>query len=210
MRAYYSDDAVTLYCGDCRDVGAWLGADVLVTDPPYGTDNHGGYGRRQLGLQTIANDSDATVRDAVLALWGDRPAAVFASPRAIEPPGEWPWRLVWDKGRPGLGSPWRWGHELVYVRGGWENDPGVPSVLRYSAPPEMRSALHPHEKPLRLLVALLTGAPGVTVADPFCGSGSTLVAAKNLNRKAIGIDIEERYCEVAAKRLAQGVLELGA
>ncbi len=177
----------------------------MVTDPPYGTNNHGGYGRRQLGLHTIANDEDSSVRDEVLSSWGDRAAAVFSSPRSPAPPGEWFWCLVWDKRRPGLGSPWRWQHELIYIRGEWKNRPGIPSVLSFPAPPVMCEALHPHEKPVGLLQALLRGSLAGCILDPFLGSGTTLVAAKLLRRRAMGIEIEEKYCEIAAKRLAQEV-----
>ena len=65
---------------------------------------------------------------------------------------------------------------------------------------------HKNEKPLRLMIRCLEWLPGSTVLDPFMGSGTTLRAAKDLGRKAIGIEIEERYCEIAAKRLAQEVL----
>lgn len=70
---------------------------------------------------------------------------------------------------------------------------------------------HPNEKPLALMRRLVEGVsePDDSVLDPFCGSGTTLRAAKDLGRKAIGIEIEERYCEIAAKRLGQEVLDFG-
>ncbi len=183
-------------------------ADVLCIDPPYGTNEHGGYGRRQLGLKTIQNDSDTAIRDSALAIWGDRSCIVFGSPRRSEPHGEWDYRLVWDKRSPGLGAPWRWQHEMIYLRGEWRNQPGVPSILSYYAGGPMDAREHPHEKPVPLMITLLAGIDGI-VADACMGSGSTLIAAKDLGRRAIGIEIEERYCEIAARRLSQDVLPFG-
>ena len=205
MSPYYAHGGITIYHADARELVAQLVAEVLALDPPYGTNEHGGYGRRQLGLETIENDGDTTVRDQLLEWWGDRCAVVFGSPRRPEPPGQWTWRLVWDKRAPGLGAPWRWQHEMIYLRGAWRNQPGISSVLSFSAGNSMRERHHPHEKPVALMCALLQGTKGI-ILDPTMGSGSTLRAAKELGREAIGIELDEGHCETAARRLSQEVL----
>lgn len=227
---YYQDENVTLYLGDCLEVTEWLDADALVTDPPYGSQvlngldvNHGGYGRRQNAAGTsrhasmrpgvaregftIAGDLDTEIRDAALEEWGQsRPAVIFASPRMPEPPGAWDDRLVWDKRRPGMnGGPFRYIHEAIYARGLVRRDNATFSIL--SAYPDQTD--HIHAKPLAVLIPLIRCCPDGTIADPFAGSGSTLVAAKALGRRAIGVEIDERYCEIAARRLSQGVLDFG-
>jgi site-specific DNA-methyltransferase (adenine-specific) len=200
---YYDEGGITIYCGDCREILPELGTfDLLCLDPPYGTAEHGGYGRRQLGLSRIANDSDTTIRDAILDIWGARPAIVFGSARRSEPPGAWDYRLVWDKRSPGLGSPWRWQHEMIYLRGKWRNRPGIPSVLQIAPIHRMKQRQHPHEKPVPLMQRLLQGATG-TIVDATMGSGSTLCAAQLLGRRAVGIELVEAYCERAVARLAQ-------
>lgn len=217
---YYADESVTLYHGDCLEIDVWLKADVLVTDPPYGTqfsaeNPKGGYGRRQnagLGPEgfVIANDGTTETRDEVLSMWGVRgPAIVFGSPRLPDPPGEWVDRLVWDKKRPGMnGGPWRYRHESIFVTAGFERRSNA-SVSILTDFPEQ--SIHIHGKPIGLMTALVDCAPpGAVIADPFAGSGSTLLAARNLGRKCVGVEVEERYCEAIAKRLDQGVLDFGS
>lgn len=218
MTPYYDDGTCTIYHGDCREITAWLGADVLVTDPPYGTrfddsNPRGGYGRRQnAGVDgtgfVIGNDDTSDVRDEVLSLWGDRPAAVFGSPRRPDPPIAVADRLVWDKKRLGMnGGPWRYRHETIFVTAGFVRVSDAASSIIEICPDHSD---HIHAKPVGLMERIVAAAPLGAAADPFAGSGSTLLAARNLGRRAIGVEIEERYCEIAAKRLAQEVLDLSA
>lgn len=118
--------------------------------------------------------------------------------------------VVWDKTMIGMGNGFRNQHELVLYA-----SVGTPRVCSHSVPNVLsfkREAndLHQSPKPTSLMSRLLevVSTDGDTVLDPFMGSGSTLIAAKQSGRKAIGIEIEERYCEIAAKRLSQRVLPL--
>jgi site-specific DNA-methyltransferase (adenine-specific) len=208
-------------------VTAWLEADVLVTDPPYGTDGGNGYGRRSVHNKTggshglrIAGDLDTTIRDEALSAWrrerehgrGDKPVVCFGSPRMPEPPGHWDYRLIWDRVEPGMnGGAWRYTHENIFVEGSkWTRlSASSYSILRFPRSDGMGNderSEHPHRKPVGLLERLISSAPAGVIADPFAGSGSTLVAAKQLGRRAIGVEIDERYCEIAARRLAQETL----
>jgi DNA modification methylase len=202
-RPYYTDGLRTLYHGDCLEAREWLAADVAVTDPPFGMSYCSGWQERP-----IANDGDTVTRDAALALWGDRPALVF---------GRWncphPLRsrmtLTWDKGDwPGMGDlklPWGPSTEEIYVIGDGFVGKRKGSVIRVDR--LVGELLHPNEKPVALLARLIESCPPPwVIADPFAGSGTTLLAAKLMGRKAIGVELEERYCEVIANRLAQGVL----
>jgi site-specific DNA-methyltransferase (adenine-specific) len=214
MSIYYADESVTLFHGDCREVTAWLDADVLVTDPPYGIDYHSNQ-RRQTLARSIAGDKDARARDDVLFYWGDRPALVFGTWR-IPRPAATRALLVWDtKGALGMGAmdlPWKPAHQEIYVLGKGFKGRRDSDVLTVAPVQSLgyNGREHPHEKPVTLMKQLIAKCPPGTVADPFAGSGSTLVAAKQLGRKAIGVELEERYCEVVAKRLAQGVLDFGS
>jgi DNA modification methylase len=207
---YYSHAGITIYHGDCRDILPFVKADVVVTDPPYGIAYASGMGGKFLGA-TVAGDSDTSLRDDVL---NGIPALVFGSWKAPRPSGVRQ-VLTWEKGdHVGMGDlsmPWRPNTEEIYVIGrGFIGHRGS-SVLRHNAPspnftpPSERH--HPTEKPVTLMRDLVGKCdPSWIILDPFMGSGTTLVAAKQLGRQAIGIEIEERYCEIAVKRLAQEVL----
>jgi len=211
VKPYYERDGITIYHGDCREILPSLSADVVVTDPPY-------------GIGGLWSKSEMIGRNGASKLWGkgekwdDAPpdkatidAVVASAPSAcvwggnyfhLPPSRQW---LVWDKVQKFSASD----AELA-----WTNWPGTVRVYRlsrveaYGANAEGVKQ-HPTEKPIGLMRWCLGMAPAGTILDPFMGSGTTLRAAKDLGRKAIGIEIEERYCEIAAKRLAQGVLPLG-
>jgi site-specific DNA-methyltransferase (adenine-specific) len=213
---YYSHDGITLYHGDCLEVGAWLAGDVLVTDPPYGIgwSLHGeNRNARSYGHPGIQGDGDVAARDAVLARWAPRPAVVFGSFRSDAPADlrqTLTWRKPADAGVIGSTTGYRTDTELVYLLGTWPRRVAAwSSVLETNGGMHAYLNGHPHAKPVGLLETLIRRAPAGVIVDPFAGSGSTLVAAKLLGRAAIGVEIEERYCEMAARRLDQGVLAFG-
>ncbi len=216
---YYQDDQVTLYHGDCLEITEWLEADVLVTDPPYGQrwTQRGTYDTRsgrthRVVADVIRSDANAAIRDAAVALWG-KPGVCFGSWKVSRPKCDRV--LIWDKrgAFPGpLKAAFYTTHEEIYLWGDGfrESSPPQRSVI---ATNELRSNAvqigHPTPKPVQLMEILIDRCPPGVVADPFAGSGSTLVAARNLGRQAIGVEIEERYCEIIASRLAQGCLDFG-
>jgi len=113
-----------------------------------------------------------------------------------------------------MGWRFRRDHEMVMVahrsggRLAWQEDAAATSNIMRFQPPIQR--VHPNEKPIDLVlkfISLTTPRDGL-VLDPFMGSGTTLRAAKDMGRNAIGIELEERYCEIAARRLEQEVLAL--
>jgi DNA modification methylase len=207
MMAYYADDYVTLYHGDCRAILPGVGGDVMVTDPPYGMAYSSGWSGA-----SVAGDTTTDVRDAILNAWFPRPALVFgrwSCPR----PADVRHTLIWDKGDwPGMGDlslPWGPSTEEIYVIGEGFVGKRRGSIIRDTKRPSGESALHPTEKPIGLMETLLRACPPGIIVDPFAGSGSTLVAAKNLGRHAIGVEINESYCKIIATRLTQEVLNIG-
>lgn len=211
MKPYFEDETVILYHGDCLEDKPWLDADVLVTDPPYGIAHVSNFTRNKSKPRIknpIIGDKSLHARDRALELWGDRPALVFG--RWDQPrPAETRHRLVWDMGASvGLGDlamPWGNSEEEIYVLG--KGFLGKRSSNVIQCPRLMGSSKarpdHPTPKPVSLMEALIEKCPPGIIADPFAGSGATLLAARNLGRRVIGMEIEERYCEIIAKRLGQ-------
>ncbi|MDR0593734.1 MAG: site-specific DNA-methyltransferase [Bifidobacteriaceae bacterium] len=224
---YYQDDLVVLYLGDCLDpalAAVWAGADVLITDPPYGIGyrspslhmSRGKWAQRKDGESSVSQDEDTKTRDAALSLWEGKAAAVFGSWRK-PPPVRPDHRIVWHKTNRGnliKTAPWASSDEEIWIYGGGWTGPTCGSVIPTG---EMRAGSaglpkklgHPTPKPVGLMELLISKAPPGVIADPFAGSGSTLVAARNLGRQAVGVEIEERYCRLIANRLSQGLLDLG-
>lgn len=219
MKPYYSDGGITIYHGDCLSILYNMSIDghVCITDPPYGIN----YSSNHTCTTTTADwmnkairgDDSVAVRDAALSRFVNW--ACFGSLKA-QAPHEYSAVLVWDKGpASGMGDlsfPWKPSFELVFLRGNDWTGPRDEGVIKghWIVTRASMGRVHPNEKPVSLMAHFISKSPrAAAVCDPFMGSGTTLVAAKQLGRKAIGIEIEEKYCEIAAKRLAQQYLSLG-
>lgn len=196
-----------MYHGDCREVLPELGVfDLLLTDPPYGiadvwkggfNSNHG-WGKAK-GEADLRNEWDGQPPDADLfrlILAHSRHAVIWGG-NHFELPVSRGW-YVWNKPERNF--------TLAEAELAWTNRDTVIRV--YDANRSDPGRLHPTQKPLTLMRWCIEKFPdAVAVLDPFMGSGTTLRAAADAGKQAVGIEIEERYCEIAVQRLAQGVLE---
>lgn len=216
MKPYYEHGGITIYHGDARDVLGGVSADVLVTDPPYGVD----MGSQQHPSGKVAYASFSDTEDNVAAsVIPVVVAALGVVKRGVVTPGS---RCAFLYPRPyeigaiyfpaGFGFS-RWGFQCSQPVLFYGKDPKPITRKEPNSYACVEAAVkngHPCPKPLGLMKWLVARAslPGETVLDPFMGSGTTLVAAKDMGHRAIGIELEERYCEIAAKRLAQEVLPL--
>jgi len=203
VKPYYEHAGITIYHGDCREVLPQLEVDSVVADPPYGVGKD--YG--------VCDDTLETFREAVM-LCSSRRAAVFVPVcRIWDLPVRPQWMGIWNKryGASGLIAypiyPHWEGIALYNLSGDFAGNVGHRSDVFNFAPAKAQGSGHPTPKPLDLMKELVGWMPGSSVCDPFAGSGTTLVAAKAIRKTAIGIEIEERYCEIAAKRLSQEVLD---
>lgn len=199
---YYQSGGMTIYHADCLPIAAHVKADVIVSDPPYGMSYVSGWSK-----STIASDGNTDARDLILSRW-QGPAIIFGKWSCARPENIRE-ILIWDKGEwPGMGDlsfPWGPSHEEIYVIGTGFTGSRMGSVIRKNR--IGGNGLHPTEKPLEVMSKLIERCPPGIIFDPFMGSGSSIVAAKILGRRAIGIEIEERYCEIAARRLSQSVFD---
>lgn len=218
MNPYYEHAGITIYNCDCREVLPALGkSDLLLTDPPYGVGRAGGFdsvrgfsGRgKSVLIRTYEDDWDNERPDCFDLLLASASKAVIWGGNYFADllPQSTHW-LVWDKlvTMPSFSD-----YELA-----WTSIKNLKSTKKLTV--EWNGLLgkeavrdHPTQKPVELmkLCVLRYSEPGETVLDPYMGSGTTLVAAKTLGRKAIGVEIEEKYCEIAALRLRQEVFDFG-
>jgi len=218
VKPYYEHRGVTIYHGDCREILPSLDpVALLLTDPPYGQVNRDSRLRNldRGGADTVTVEpEDLAATLAALAattyVWCSteqvsRYRAAFVSLGLSTRLG------IWEKTNPSpMNGTWLWLSSLescIFARkaGATFNGSCLSPLWRGPTQPDEK---HPTTKPGWLMRRLIEASsdPGDIVLDPFMGSGTTLRAAKDLGRKAIGIEIEEKYCEIAAKRLAQEVL----
>jgi DNA modification methylase len=216
LKPYYQDEQATIYLGDCREILPQLEkVDLVLTDPPYGI----GYNAQKSNLPNSKNFEDIIGDEKepdLTHIWELNSTAdliVFGAnnfPRQLPHRGRW---ICWDKrvnpkADAMLGSPF----ELAWCN----KKSGFDRIIRLmhggvvNQDHRQIDRVHPTQKPVALMRTILEWYPAVqSIVDPYLGSGTTLLAAKNLGRKAIGIEIEEKYCEIAVRRLRQSVLPFG-
>jgi DNA modification methylase len=203
MKPYYEHGGVTIYHGDCRDVLPQLEgrADLVLTDPPYG------HGTKWSGgtwaadpIYDLAFQWDARPVDdsTIVAVMCAAPLVIVWGGNYYAMPPSRCW-LSWEK-------PQKM-ETMADFELAWTNMDRPSKSFRESRNPDGKRE-HPTQKPLSLMRWCLGFAPHARlVLDPFMGSGTTLRAAKDAGLNAVGIDIHERYCEIAAKRLQQETLQ---
>ena len=218
LRPYYDHGGITLYHGDYRQILPHVKADCLVTDPPYGTGGYkdtgegGGYWNREV----VTEEWDRVDVEFMRIFTGKMVITFCASTmwrdlmNAAEDGGweRFPLMMAMHKtnARPGTYGIMRLSLEPIFVfrkdqkarlRGGDD--------LLKTALVSSKEKRHPHQKPLKVMQEVLQKVPEYSICDPFAGSGTTLLAAKNLGMRAIGIEQDESFCEVVAERLSQDV-----
>lgn len=210
---YYDDgNGIQIYCGDCREILPQLDVkvDLVLTDPPYGLDiMHAGGRSRMNGwrwreykdeCEWDLSRPDKSTFDLIIAaapvsiVWGGNYFTDY-----LPPSKQW---LVWDKGQRDF--------SLADGEMAWSSQDKAMRIFTYPRSAMLQeNGLHPTQKPIKLMTWCISQVEKADlILDPFLGSGTTLVAAKILGRKAIGIEIEEKYCKIAVERLRQSVMRL--
>jgi site-specific DNA-methyltransferase (adenine-specific) len=220
MNPYYQDDFATIYHGDCREVLPVLDPhpDLVLTDPPYGV-------AFQLEAGVTGKGHRRRMRGGKPAVHGDDepfdPSHLLAFPRLVlfganhysdrlPVSGGW---IVWDKTGGGRGPV----NQFADVEMAWTNVVKTPRIMHHLWKGLVRDSeagdtvLHPTQKPVALMRWIVNqwSSPGGLILDPYMGSGPVGRAAKDCGRRYIGVEIEEAYCEIAARRLSQEVLDFG-
>ena len=218
MKPYYEHAGITLYHGDCREILPTLPkCDLLLTDPPYllpGMKGAGCFGGRA-SLTGTQGFTDMGFDVSILEVCDNW--FCFCSKHNLmevveKARGKYWTILQWCKTNPVPTCNNTYLSDVEYCVHRWKKGRLFSGMADKSLfelrPVGQKETSHPNEKPLKLIQRLvrLGSKEAETILDPFAGSGTTLVAAKLEGRKAVGIEINERYCEIAASRLAQGVL----
>lgn len=202
---YHEEPSGTIYFGDCLEILPLLDkVDLVLTDPPYGIDYDRNKKHKGIVIDNkVIGDNkpfnpEILLKYNRLILWG---ANCYSSKLSDSP--TW---IVWEKS---LIDTSKSGQSSDFEMA-WSNCIGRSRIFRYLwagcyRQGENNQYLHPTQKPealMKFCISLDKSNPQ-TILDPFLGSGTTAVAAKQLGRKFIGIEISEKYCEIARQRLAQ-------
>lgn len=209
----YPEDYINkVICGDCREIIKGIPAgevDLVITDPPYGMDYQSAWRTDWQRKEKIHGDKE-------FPMWIfqelDYAVAMFVWCRwdnlyEIPKPKSF---IAWDKGTHSMGD---LNHEFgrqweacAFYPGKAHNFRSRPKDVIRCAKVTPGNLTHPNEKPIGAITPLIESHPGKIILDPFCGSGTTLVAAKEMGRNFIGIEINPKYCEIAQRRLSQEYL----
>lgn len=216
MKPYYKDETVTIYHADCRDVISLVSCDLVLTDPPYGIEKSSGTINKQRAKGEYSSDFEdcpeyirSVVIPVVFECLKQWPMVITPGNRNLmEYPQPNSFGCFYQPAAVGLQSFGNLDSQpiLYYGKNPTKKNMGVPCSYVLTEQPAKNG--HPCPKPLGIWKKLMANVTieGMTVFDPFMGSGTTIEAARDLGRKAIGAEIDERYCEIAAKRCAQKLL----
>lgn len=202
---YYHEDnpSLDIYCGDCSEIMMLIdGVDLVVTDPPYGMNFQSNYrtekhdrihGDNELPLKIINQARNLASRASYFFCRWDN-LYQMEKPKSV---------LVWVKNNWSMGDlkhehGRQWEAVCFYPSDDHSFLERIPDVIKAD---RTGNDMHPTEKPVNLIRRIIECNVGEPILDPFLGSGTTLLACKEIGRKGIGIEISEKYCAIAKQRL---------